>query len=339
MKAIVFPSPETIAVEEVPDPTCQPDEVILKIASSGICGTDLHIYKGEYIADFPLIPGHEFSGTIVEVGKDVDYWAVGDRVTADPNIFCGYCDFCRNEQANHCLNWSGVGVVRNGGFAEYVAVPARNCYPVPDSLTDAQAAFIEPLACVAYALRRLRVWPADKVLIVGAGPMGLLLVQALQHNGASQVVAVDKNSERLALAAQMGAAATVFAGPDQAQVLRELAPYGFNIVIDATGIPAVIQQAFDYLAPRGQFLQFGVTATDAQVQINPFKFFKNDWLLLGSFAICYSFQPAIDWLAHKVIDIDPLVSHTVPLTNFATAFAQFAKGETLKVHVEVGGMG
>ncbi|MDX1521270.1 MAG: alcohol dehydrogenase catalytic domain-containing protein, partial [Anaerolineae bacterium] len=200
MKAIVFPSPETIAVEEVPDPTCQPDEVILKIASSGICGTDLHIYKGEYIADFPLIPGHEFSGTIVEVGKNVDYWAVGDRVTADPNIFCGYCDFCRNEQANHCLNWSGVGVTRNGGFAEYVAVPARNCYPVPDSLTDAQAAFIEPLACVAYALRRLRVWPADKVLIVGAGPMGLLLVQALQHNGASQVVAVDKNSERLALA-------------------------------------------------------------------------------------------------------------------------------------------
>ena len=166
--------------------------------------------------------------------------------------------------------------------------------------------------------------------------MGLLLLQALQHSGASEVVMVEKNSERLALAAQMGASATVSAGADQTAILRELAPHGFNIVIDATGVPAVIERAFDYLAPRGQFLQFGVTPTNARIQINPYNFFKNDWTLLGSFAVCYSFKPAIDWLANKVIDIGPLVSHTAPLADFATVFEQFGLGQTLKVHIQIG---
>jgi 2-desacetyl-2-hydroxyethyl bacteriochlorophyllide A dehydrogenase len=335
MQAVLFPEARSLLIESVPDPTCRPDEVVLQVASCGICGTDLHIYQGEYIADFPMIPGHEFSGTIVEVGKEVTYLKVGERVTADPNIFCGYCDFCRNDQANHCLNWSGVGVKRNGAFAEYIAVPARNCYPVPDSLTDAQAAFIEPLACVAYALRRLRVWPADQVLIFGAGPMGLLLVQALQHSGASQVVAVEKQANRLTLAEQLGAT-TILADPAQAEALQTLAPSGFDVVIDATGVPAVIEGAFDYLKPRGQFLQFGVTPTDARVKINPYRFFKNDWTLIGSFAVCYSFQPAIAWLANNVIDITPLVSHTIPMADFTTAFNQFAQGQTLKVHIQVG---
>jgi 2-desacetyl-2-hydroxyethyl bacteriochlorophyllide A dehydrogenase len=336
MQAILFTEPDTLILDQVPDPQCQPDEVVLKVATSGICGTDLHIYKGEYISNFPLIPGHEFSGSIVEVGKNVTHLKVGDRVTADPNIFCGYCEYCRNEQSNHCSNWYGMGVNRDGAFAEYIAVPANNCYFVPDSLNDRQAAFIEPLACVAYSLRRLRVWPADNVLIFGAGPMGLQLLQALQHSGASQVVMVEKNPDRLILANQMGAAAAVPADSDQALALQELAPEGFNIVIDATGVPAVIESAFDYLAPRGQYLQFGVTPIDSQVRIYPYKFFKNDWIMLGSYAVCYSFKPAIDWLANGVIDIKPLVSHTVPLSQFADVFDKFDKGETLKAHIQIG---
>jgi threonine dehydrogenase-like Zn-dependent dehydrogenase len=117
--------------------------------------------------------------------------------------------------------------------------------------------------------------------------------------------------------------------------LLELAPYGFDIVIDATGVPKVIERAFDYLKPRGQFLQFGVAPSDALVQINPYKFFKNDWILLGTYATCYSFQPAIAWLANEVIDTSPLVSHSVPMADFATTFDQFAQGKTLKVQVQV----
>ncbi|MCB0161401.1 MAG: alcohol dehydrogenase catalytic domain-containing protein, partial [Caldilineaceae bacterium] len=200
MQAVVFHAPGAMGVEQVPDPTCGPDEVIVQVPQAGICGTDLHIFRGEYMGDFPLIPGHEFSGTVVEVGKNVDYLRVGDRVAPDPNIFCNHCDFCRNDQPNHCLHWQGIGITRPGAFAEFVAAPARVCYPVPASLSDAQAAFIEPLACVAYAMRRLPVGPADKVLIFGAGPMGLLLVQTLRNSGASQVTVVEKQADRLALA-------------------------------------------------------------------------------------------------------------------------------------------
>lgn len=333
MQAVIFPAPETMAVEQVADPACGPDEIIVQVAASGICGTDVHIYRNEYMSDFPLIPGHEFAGVVAETGRDVTGFKVGERVAVDPNLYCGHCYFCRTQQANHCLNWEGVGITRSGGFAQYVAAPARAAYKLPAGLTDGQAAFIEPLSCVVHALNRLRVWPAAEVLIFGAGPMGLLLVQALRYSGAAQVVIVEKQPQRLELARQLGATAAIAAGPNQQTALKELAPYGFSVVIDATGVPAVVEQCFAYLKPRGQYLQFGVTPMDAAIKIKPYDIFRNDWTIIGSFALCYTFEQAIAWLTGGVINIDPLISHTLPLTDFAAAFDNFAKGETLKVHL------
>jgi 2-desacetyl-2-hydroxyethyl bacteriochlorophyllide A dehydrogenase len=336
MKAIVFTEPEKLAVDTVPDPTCAPDEIVIKIANSGICGTDIHIYRNEYLSDFPLIPGHEFSGEIVEVGKQVTDVSVGDRVAVDPNLYCGQCDFCRNEQANHCANWQGIGITRGGGFAEYVNVPAKAAYKIPDSLTDTQAAFIEPLACVVWAMKRIRVNPADRILIIGSGPMGLLLQQALRHGGASQITMVDKQPNRLKIAAQFGANQTLIADEHQAEKLRDLAPHGYDLVIDATGIPAVIEKAFDHLKVRGQFLQFGVTPMNARINISPYDIFHKDWTIIGSFALCYTFLPAIAWLENNVIDVEPLVSHHLPLADFNEGFQKFIAGETLKVQLKIG---
>lgn len=335
MKAIVFPNAKKIEIQQVDDPQCAADDVVVEIVSAGICGTDVHIYHAEYMSDFPLIPGHEFHGKVVEIGKNVTNFKVGDRVTVDPNLYCGKCSRCRNEQSNQCLNLSVVGVTRAGGFAEYVSVPERACYPIPESMTDTQAAFIEPLACVAYALRRMRVNPADRVLIIGAGPMGLLLVQALRHSGGSLIAVTEKQPARLQLAKDMGANVAITAGPDQDAALKQVAPEGFDIVIDATGVPAVIQNAFKYLKPRGQFLQFGVAPIGAKIEIEPYEIFRNDWQIIGSFALCYTFQPAIDWLANGVIDVNPLVSHTVPMTEFERVFNMFGAGETLKVHIDI----
>ncbi len=335
MKAVIFPQTETIVIDTVPDPTCSPDGLVVKIAVSGICGTDIHIYRNEYLSEFPLIPGHEFGGTVVEVGRNVTNFAVGDRVSVDPNLYCDFCDFCRNEQANHCANWQGVGVTRSGAFAEYIQVPAKACYPIPDHMTNTQAAFIEPLACVVYALRRMRVRPADRVLIIGAGPMGLLLVQALRHSGASLITVVEKQEHRLKLAKSMGANAIVLANQEQDDHLSALAPEGFDITIDATGVPAVIQKAFTYLKPRGQFLQFGVAPMGAKIEIEPYAIFRYDWTIIGSFALCYTFQPAIDWLANGVIDVLPLISHTVPIEEFPETFEMFKNGQTLKVHIDI----
>jgi 2-desacetyl-2-hydroxyethyl bacteriochlorophyllide A dehydrogenase len=333
MQAIVFTAPQTLDIRQVADPGCGPQDVIVKVGAVGICGTDLHIYRNEYYSQFPLIAGHEFCGVIVEVGKEVSDLRVGQRVAVDPNLYCGHCYFCRNRLFNQCLNLQAVGVTRDGAFAEYVAVPAEACYQLPDSLSDSQGAFVEPLCCVIHALNRLHVWPGDNVLIFGAGPMGLLLTQALRHSGASQVVVVEKQTDRLRLARELGATVTVTAGDDQVQVLRDLAPHGFAVVIDATGVPHVIEQAFSYLRPSGQYLQFGVAPNVATINLRPYDVFKNDWTIIGSFAGSYTFQPAIAWLENGVVDVRPLVSHSVPLSDFASVFGLFAAGKTLKVHL------
>lgn len=337
MKAITFPQPNKVEHTTVDDPACAPDEVIVQVEMSGICGTDLHIYRNEYMSKFPIIPGHEFGGRVVEVGKQVKAGVqIGDRVAVDPNLYCGYCTFCRREQSNHCLNWQGVGITRAGGFADYVAVPARACYAVPESLSNAQMAFIEPLACVVYGMSRLRVPPADAVLLFGAGPIGLLLLQALRHSGAGAIAVVEKQPDRLQLAAELGATVTLEAGPNLGDALREIAPHGFGAVADATGVPAVIENGFNYLAPRGQMLMFGVAPIGATVNVQPYAIFRNDWQIIGSFALCYTFQQAITWLDVGAIDIDPLISHTAPLAEFPALFQQFAAGKTRKVHLQPG---
>jgi threonine dehydrogenase-like Zn-dependent dehydrogenase len=258
---------------------------------------------------------------------------VGDRVAVDPNLYCGHCDYCRDEMANHCLNWQGVGVTRAGGFAEYVNVPAKACYKLPEEMTDLQAAFIEPLSCVVHAMKRFRILPGESLLILGGGPMGMLLLQALRHNGAAQVVVVEKQPSRMELARQLGASAVVPVGPDQDAQLQELAPRGFGVVVDATGIPAVIEHAFTYLRPRGQYLQFGVAPNHAKVQVSPYDIFRNDWTIIGSFALCYTFLPAIALLKQGIVKVEPLVSDTVSLGSFSDVFHRFAAGQTMKVHV------
>lgn len=330
MKAVVFDAVGSLDVREVADPTPQPDEVVLRVTQAGICGTDLHIFRGEYMSTFPLIPGHEFVGEVVAVGRDVRSIAVGARVVGDPNLSCGDCEFCRSLQPNHCRRWQGVGVTRAGAFAEYVALPARAVYPIPDAIDDVAAAFIEPLACVVYALSRIRVRAGDDVLIYGGGPMGLLLTQALRRVGGARLTIVEPNAARAALARRVGADEVL--SPTQAASLPT-EPGRFPIVVDATGLPRVIERALDPLRPGGTYLQFGVAPIGAHAAWEPYRIFRNDWTIVGSFALSQTFAPAIRWLEGGAIDVAPLVSHVLPLHEFADGFAAFADGRTLKVHV------
>jgi 2-desacetyl-2-hydroxyethyl bacteriochlorophyllide A dehydrogenase len=330
MNAVVFESVGSLALRSVPDPTPQPDEVVLRVAQAGICGTDLHIFRGEYLSTFPLIPGHEFVGEVVAVGRDVRGIAVGQRAVGDPNLSCGNCEFCRSLQPNHCRRWQAVGVTRAGAFAEYVALPARAVYPVPDSIDDAAAAFIEPLACVVYALGRIRVRAGDDVLIFGGGPMGLLLTQALRRVGGARLTLVEPNAQRAELARRVGADA-VLTPAEASELPRD--PGKFHVVVDATGLPRVIERALDPLRPGGTYLQFGVAPIGAHAAWEPYRIFRNDWTIVGSFALSQTFAPAIRWLEAGAIDVAPLVSHVLPLAEFAAGFAEFAGGRSLKVHV------
>ena len=337
MRAAVIQAPGRVAVREVPDPRPAPGEVVVSVALAGLCGTDLHIYAGEINYVYPIIPGHEVVGTIVQVGDGVADLSPGMRVAFDPNIPCGQCHFCRRLRFNHCLNWQAVGVTRDGGFAGRVAVPAKVVYPIGD-LPFERAVFIEPLSCVVYGLQRATPALGDRVLIFGAGPIGLLLMQAVRRAGAAQVVVTDLQPERLALAAELGADPVVPArgNGDQPAALREWAPWGYDMVVDATGAPAVVARCFDYVTPGGKVLLFGVCPEDATIPFRPFDLYRRDVSVYGSFALNVTFGPAIELLRGGAVQVEPLISHRVPLERFPEALqmARTRSEPTIKVVVE-----
>ncbi len=322
MKAAVIETPGQLVVREMPDPQPAFDEVIVSVALAGLCGTDLHIYAGEINYAYPIIPGHEVVGTIVELGDGVAGLELGMRVTFDPNVPCGQCHFCRSLRFNHCLDWQGVGVTRDGGFAERVAVPAKVVYPIGD-LPFERAVFIEPLSCVVYGLQRATPTLGDRVLIFGAGPIGLLLMQAVRRAGAAQVVVTDLQQERLELAARLGADTTVLAeaneGEGQPDPLCQVAPWGYDMVIDATGVPAVVARCFDYVTAGGKVLLFGVCPEEATIPFSPFKLYRRDISVYGSFALNVTFGPAIELLRGGAVQVEPLISHRFPLEQFPQA--------------------
>jgi D-arabinitol dehydrogenase (NADP+) len=303
-------------VVNVADPVPGPGEVLMEVAAAGVCGTDIHIYRGEYEATYPIIPGHEFSGTVAAVGEGVVNFHPGDRVTADPNIACGRCVACQRNEPNQCLAPQAVGVTRQGAFARYVAVPEGNVFAIGKMPFD-QAAFIEPLACVVWGLRRVQIEPGDAALIFGAGPMGCLLAQAVRHAGAARVVVTDVAEWRLRRVAELGATEVVSADDRQEARLRALAPLGYDVVVDATGVPSVVESTFRYARPRGMVWLFGVCPRVATASFSPYQVFRKDLTIYGSFALCRTFPQSIALIESGAVKVRPLISHSLPLARFA----------------------
>ena len=316
MKAAQFTQPGEAVVMSAPEPTPAADDVLIRVRAAGICGTDLHIYNGEYFATYPLIPGHEFSGEVAAVGANVTNFKVGDRVTADPNIPCNRCDYCQRNQPNQCRNLQAIGVTRSGGFAEYVVAPEGNVFHIGDMPYSA-AALIEPLACVVWGLKQVEVQPGDSARGFGAGPMGCLVMQGLRSAGAARVVVSDVVPWRLELAERLGASATVAADARQASRLGQIAPDGFDIVVDATGIPAVLEGAFAYAKPRGKVWVFGVTPVGTMVKLPAFEVFRRDLKVIGSFALNRTFPQSIALIESGAVQVEPLISHQLGLDEFA----------------------
>src|ERR1017187_519604 len=199
MRAVVWQRPGQLKVTEVPDPAPGHGELIIQVGACGICGTDVHIADGNFPpTPYPIIPGHEFSGRVMALGHSVPGgWREGERVAVDPSLFCGYCPACRAGRGNLCANWNAIGDTVDGAFAEYVAVPAANAYRIPDNVDDSQGALIEPLSCAVHGLRRIGPVLGQDVLLMGAGTMGLLLLQLLARAGARSLTVVDRKASRL----------------------------------------------------------------------------------------------------------------------------------------------
>jgi 2-desacetyl-2-hydroxyethyl bacteriochlorophyllide A dehydrogenase len=327
MRAAQIEKPGAITVGEMPDPTPAAGEVLVRVAACGVCGTDLHIADGEFApTPYPIIPGHEFSGTVVEVGPQVRTGVEpGTPVAVDPSLFCGYCAACRAGRGNLCENWGAIGDTVDGAFAELVAVPAANAYRLPDEMTFEQGALVEPLSCAVHGVRRLGAVPGESVLVVGAGTMGLLLIQLLERSGA-RVTAVDRVPVKLELARKMGAAHV-------AESIDALDGRTFDAGVDVTGVAAVIEQTFDVVARGGRLLVFGVAPAHATVRLSPFRIYNDEITVLGSMAVLHSFGAALDLIAGAEIRTDGLVSHRLPLGHYAEAIDIVRSGAGVKVHV------
>jgi len=323
MRAVVVDRPGTFGVRDVPPPHPRAGEVVLEVRACGLCGTDVHIAHGEFPpAPYPLIPGHEFAGVVVEQGAGVTAPAVGDRVAVDPTLACGNCDGCREGHANLCARWGAIGDTVAGGLAERVAVPAANCHPVPDGLDWGEAALIEPLACALWGAHRARVQPGAAVLVLGGGTMGLLLAQVLRRCGAARVGVAEPHPDRRALALEVGADAAV--APGEEAPLAAGRPGGFDLVADATGRPEVIARGLDLVRRGGTFLVFGVAPEAATVPLRPYDMYYRDLTIVGSMAINGTFGAAAR-LA-PTLALRPLLAPARPLADYAEAIAAFGHG-------------
>lgn len=330
MRAAIIDKPGEIRVGNVDDPTPGAGEVVVRVGACGICGTDLHIADGEFPpTPYPIVPGHEFAGEVVALGPDVENISEGTRVAVDPSLFCGHCDFCRRGRGNLCLNWGAIGDTVDGAFAEYVAVPAANAYALPEEVSYREAALIEPLSCAVHGMRRLAPQIGDTFLIVGAGTMGLMLLQLALRGGASRVSVADLNPERLARAERLGATST----DTDLEQLAEEEPLGFDCVIDATGVPAAMEKAFDAVKRGGKLLIFGVAPDEARVSLSPFRIYNDEITVLGSMAVLHSFAPAVDLITNEAFNAEALLTHALPLEEYPTALKMVRRGEGLKTQV------
>jgi len=329
MKAVVIEEPNRVAVKQIADPTPLPAEAVVKVEACGICGTDIHVLRGEFAPTrYPIVPGHEFCGEVVAVGGDVRNVKVHDFVAVDPSLFCGRCRQCRAGRFNLCENWNAIGVGSvNGASAEFVAVPSANAFPLPPDLPRHWGALVEPLSCAVHGLDMVDVMVAEDYLIYGAGTMGLLLAQLAKAAGASRVEMVEKNPRRHELAKRLAADRIAISADELDQ------PQGWDVVIDATGVVPAIEDGIRRVARGGTFLMFGVANADATATFSPFRVYNDEIKIVGSMAVLHSFERALALLAKGVIDSEAMITNRFQLDDYLGAIDTFLAGSGLKVQV------
>ncbi|KRG16463.1 zinc-dependent alcohol dehydrogenase family protein [Lederbergia galactosidilytica] len=327
MKAAVLSNKMEMEVKELSIPTPLEDEIIIKVKACGICGTDQHIYHGQpgsAAVDYPIVLGHELAGEVVEVGERVTKFKAGDRVSIDPNIYCGECAYCQSNRQHLCENLQAIGVTRDGGMGEYCAVPSANCYLISDEMSFEEGAMIEPLGCVLHGFSRINIQPGASVLVIGGGYIGLMMLQMAKVYGTFPIVISEPDQSKHKLALQLGADEAI--SPDQLDRNTE----GFDIVIECVGRKESMEQAVKMAKKGGEILLFGVAAPDTKMEIHPFDIFSKELSIKGSFINPYTHEQAIALVERGKIQIKPLLSHHFKLEEVPNAMRDYRKMNVIK---------
>jgi 2-desacetyl-2-hydroxyethyl bacteriochlorophyllide A dehydrogenase len=328
MRAIVIEKPKVIGIHEVPKPVPEAHEVLVKVMSSGICGTDVHIFHGDYLGSYPIIPGHEFSGVVEAVGAGVKRIRVGDHVAVEPNIACDDCEECLENRQNFCRDWKGVGVSLPGGMAEYAKAPEKAVFSIGHLPFD-EGAFCEPLSCVLHGIEQVPLTLGDRVLVIGAGPIGMLLARTAKIRGAGTVTQVDMNEGRLERSLS-------YAADEAFAHLEDLDGRTFDLVIEATGVKQLLENSLHYVRSGGTVLYFGVPRKDIRIELDPFEIFSRSLKIMGTYTSVRNSLQAIRLMESHRIDVRPLINPVLPLGSFAEGIDALVKGRegVMKVMVK-----
>jgi len=327
MKAAVLEAVEKLVLRDIPIPKPKDDEVLIKVAACGICGTDLKLYKGQYRAKMPVVLGHEYAGEIVEICRGVRNLRAGDRVVSDPNESCGRCYWCRNAKPCFCNDLAAYGVLRDGGLAEYCTAGEKGVYPIPRGLDFESAAFTEPVSCAVHCIERASIRPGETVLIIGGGPMGQILVQLVANSGASKLIMVTRSEWKLELARRFGATHTVNAQKEDVlkRTLDITGGLGADVVIEAVGTPATVEKALTLAKKSGRIVIFGFVPEGEKANFIPFDLLSKELTVMGSWVNPYTYSRALDILASGQVDVKPLISSRIKLDDIMEGFAMMVE--------------
>ncbi len=344
MQALIYEGPKEMNIREVEAPVAGEDEIVIKVAFTGICGSELSGYLGKNsLRKPPMIFGHEFAGTIASMGSRVEAagtWQLGQRVTANPLVTCGHCERCLGGKQQLCVSRRLLSAALPGSNAEYVKIPASFVYAVPDAMTLQTAALTEPTACAVRVAELAAAKPSDKALIIGMGPIGLLSLQAVLQYGVRDVIVVDMNEDRLGIARRLGAAHTICpaSGADTlGEVKRLTGGSGVNVAIDAVGGGLTRKQCVLACATGGRVVFTGLHEEESALPINIA--IRSEITMAGSFAYsAVNFETALKWLEQGRIRLDEGVVEA-PLSEGAKWFETLlgSPGNVSKVLLVPGG--
>ncbi|MDD2534663.1 MAG: zinc-dependent alcohol dehydrogenase family protein [Eubacteriales bacterium] len=324
MLGAVFLGKQILKLQEVTVREPDPEEITIKVAACGVCGTDLHIYSGDQgAADCPpgTILGHEFAGIVVKIGSAVKNVQVGDRVSVDPNDYCGFCEPCRNGKSNFCENMTGIGTTTHGGFAEYCTFKAKQAYQLPDNMSLEQGAMGEPVGCCLHGIDLSRIKTGDTVLVIGAGTIGLMMMQLAKKTGAAKIVIVEPIVEKHAMAYQLGA--DLCLNPKDGNLKDLLAQHKIpeiNVSIECVGLPVTILQAIEVCGRGGTVMMFGLTSPESTIPLMPFDVFRRELHLTASFINPYTLKRALTMIETGGLQIEPLIGARVSLKDIEQVF-------------------
>lgn len=338
MKAAVFVNKQDIRIQEIDQPVLGDYDVRVRNKAVGICGTDIHIFNGEKGSTEvkpPVVLGHEYSGQVVEVGRKVTSVAVGDRVTVDPNIYCGKCRSCRIGKKQQCENLVAIGVNFNGGFAEYSVVPENQVYKLEPYIDYEVGALAEPLACCLHGIDLAHIKVGDVVCVIGGGTIGQLMVQLARLAGASTVVLSEPIEERRTIALANGAdKAFDPAKKPLKNSLEEAGIPGADVVVECAGVTSAVEQAFNIAARGGTIVLFSVPSPEAEFPLKLYDVFKKELTIRGSMINPDTHQRAVDLINAQKVNIKPLITHRYGLEDVVAALQKQVENDSIKVLVK-----